>query len=141
MSTPDEIIEVLETLALAYPEKANDKRTLALYLEHLADIPAHLLASAARQHINTSNWFPRIAELRSAARKLAGTPYFESLPERPIDLLAAQAQALEDAFYAHGELDEAAWRKLAAQFERCARPHRAAHTLEKLRRLQARRPG
>ncbi len=136
MSTPAEIIAVLETLALAYPEKANDRRTLALYLEHLADIPAHWLAAAARRHIQTSNWFPRIAELRAAAARLAGTGFFESLPERPVDFLAAQAQALEDAFYAGEALDEADWRSLAGQFERCGRPHRAAHALEKLRRLR-----
>jgi hypothetical protein len=136
MSSPSEILPILETLAAAYPEKAHDKRTLALYLEHLADIPAHWLEAAARRHIDTSNWFPRIAELRRAAAQLAGTGFFESLPERPVDFLAVQSQALEDAFYAGGELDEAAWRRLAAQFERCDRPHRAAHTLEKLARLE-----
>jgi hypothetical protein len=55
----------------------------------------------------------------------------------PVDHLAAEAQALEDAFYRQGRLEADEWERLAAQYERLDRPHRAAHAREKLRRLQA----
>jgi hypothetical protein len=48
---------------------------------------------------------------------------------------AAESIALEDAFYADTHLDPAEWERLALELERRDRPHRAASTREKLRRL------
>ena len=136
MSTPQEMIPILEQLSLAYPEKRLEASTLQVYLEHLDDIPPYLLLAAVRAHIQASGWFPRIAELRALASRLAGTQQFDTLPETPVDRLLLEAQALEDAFYHQGQLDPQAWRSLSARFERCGRHFRAEYTLEKLGRLQ-----
>ena len=135
MSAPQVIIPILEQLSLAYPEKRLEAATLQVYLEHLDDIPPYLLEAAVRAHIQASGWFPRIAELRSLAARLAGTNQFDTLPERPVDRMLLEAQALEDAFYHEGLLDPAEWRALSAKFERCGRHFRAEYTLEKLSRL------
>jgi len=49
----------------------------------------------------------------------------------------AESIALEDAFFNEGRLDPAEWERLAIQFDRLDRPHRANSTREKLRRLQS----
>jgi hypothetical protein len=116
MSTPQEIIPILEQLSLAYPEKRLEAKTLQVYLEHLDDIPPYLLEAAVRAHIQASAWFPRVAELRALAARLAGTSQFDTLPERPLDRLLLEAQALEDAFYHQGQLDPTEWHRLAEMF-------------------------
>jgi len=131
-----EIAAILKTLIDAYPDHRLEKRTLQIYLERLADIPAYLLAAAAQAHIEGSTWFPKIAELRQAAARLANTRDFSSLPPYPVDHLLAEAYALEDAFFYEGRLDPAEWERLAIQFERLDRPYRRDYTREKLRRLQ-----
>ena len=136
MSTPEQMIPILEQLGLAYPDKRLEAATLQVYLEHLDDIPPYLLEAAVRAHIQASGWFPRIADLRALAARLAGTSQFDTLPERPVDRLLLEAQALEDAFYHQGQLDPAAWHKLSEKFERCGRHFRAEYTLEKLGRLR-----
>jgi len=136
MSDQREIAATLKTLIDAYPDHRIEKRTLQVYLERLADIPAYLLAAAAQAHIESSTWFPKISELRQAAARLANTHDFSSLPPYPVDHLLAEAYALEDAFFYEGRLDPAEWERLADKFERVNRPYRADHTREKLRRLQ-----
>jgi hypothetical protein len=127
------VLDVLEMLALAYPDRSPDRQTLQLYLEHLADIPLQLLERAARQHIDSSPWFPRIADLRQLAARLANTSRFDTLPPpATYDVLAAQAEALEQAFYLRGELDEAAWLSVIERFERANRPHRAEWARQRL---------
>jgi hypothetical protein len=143
MTSPAEIAALLKPLADAYPGQPLEKRTLQAYLEHLADLPAWLLEKAVRRHIQTSPWFPKIAELRQHAARLAGTSQFETLDPSPPDphlaeawALIRTAQWLEDAFFHQGRLDPDEWERLAAQFERVERPYRAGYTREKLRRLQ-----
>jgi hypothetical protein len=135
MSAPQEMIPILEQLSLAYPEKRLEAQTLQVYLEHLDDIPPYLLEAAVRAHIQASSWFPRIADLRVLAARLAGTNQFDTLPEKPVDRLLLEAQALEDTFYHQGRLDQAEWEKLSEKFARCGRHCRAEYTLEKLGRL------
>ncbi len=137
MTTPEQIIPVLELLSLAYPDKRLEAATLKVYLENLDDIPIYVLEAAVRAHIQASSWFPRVSDLRAQAARLAGTSLFETLPERPIDRLLEQAFALEHAFYHEGHLDPAEWEALSKMFERSGRIYRAAYTLEKLARLQS----
>ena len=136
MSTDSEILTLLKTLSLAYPERRLEEDAARLYILHLADIPSGLLEQAAHRHIAESPWFPKIADLRRTAAGSANTNDFEAIGP-PIDLLAVEALALEDAFYAEDRLDPAAWDHLAAQFDRIGRPYRADHTRTKLRRLQS----
>lgn len=138
-------LTLLARLYLAYPDKVHDPATVTLYLDSLADIPAWLLERAIQRHIETSEWFPKIADLRRIAARLANTTHFETLlPPHPLERTAleanrliAAAQDLEDAFFYEGRLDPAEWQALSAQFDRLDRPHRAAYTFEKLRRLQS----
>ena len=136
MSPPDQILSILETLSAAYPNRSRDQRTVQLYVERLSDIPVYLLDQAASQHIATSNWFPKIAELRAAAARIAGTSEFHVMGPAPIDTLAAEAFELEQLFWHERTLDPSAWFALADQFERANRPHRAEHTRGKLSQLQ-----
>lgn len=143
-ANPDPL-SLLARLYLAYPEKVHDPATVTLYLDSLADIPTWLLERAIQRHIETSEWFPKIADLRRIAARLANTSHFDTLiPPHPLERTAleafqliAAALDLEDAFFLEGRLDPAEWQALSAQFARLERPHRAAYTLEKLRRLQS----
>ena len=47
------------------------KQTLRLYAQMLGDIPLDLLKQAVLRHINTSKYFPTVAELREAVGTLA----------------------------------------------------------------------
>jgi len=137
MTEVERLLPILSLLSLAYPEKRLNPETIQLYLKYLADIPDYLLEEAVRAHIQSSPYFPRLSELRALAQRLASGRSFKSLPADPVDRLAAEAQALEDAFYETGELEPAAWESLAERFESAERPYRAEHTRAKLRRLRA----
>ncbi len=136
MTAPQELIPILEQLSQAYPEKQLEAETLQVYLDNLDDIPLYVLKAAVRRHIQSSQWFPRVSELRQSAARLAGTSHFESLPPRPIDRLLLEAQALEDAFYHGRTLEPASWQRLAHNFANAGRHFAAEYTLEKLRRLE-----
>jgi hypothetical protein len=135
-NTESLILELLSHLYLAYPQKEQQESTLQLYLKMLADIPIWLLELAIEQIIHTSPFFPKISEIRQVTAQIAGTQRFDQLPREPVDRLAFLAQSLEDDFYHAGRLDPAEWQALAEAFTLADRPHRAEHTLEKLRRLQ-----
>ena len=69
---PDyDILSILQRISHAFPEKPLDEFTLKVYVDELADIPVMLLERAARQHIRTSSFFPRISELRQVADQIA----------------------------------------------------------------------
>jgi len=138
VSDSEAILQVLVTLGQAYPNQGISREGLDIYVHMLADIPVDLLWRAAERHMAESQYFPRIAELRSQAARLAGTDRFASLsPTAAPDLLAIRAQDLEDDFYEDRTLDAQAWLDLADEFERADRPHRALHTRKKLAAFQA----
>jgi len=139
MADSQQIIAVLEALGNAYPRQPISKQTAELYMRFLTDIPGDLLWQVAEHYITTSSYFPRIAELRTLATRLAGTSKFNSLaaPTSSPDTLAYQAQALEDEFYQDRILDPEAWLALAEEFDRLDRPYRADYTRRKLTALQS----
>jgi hypothetical protein len=151
MATTEEVLAVLEVCGRAYPNYPMAKATAEIYVRSLSDIPGGLLRQAAERHIDESIFFPRIAELRGMAARLAGTPRFNSLAREPnqdlgvlrqtprseTDELAYQAQALEEAFTEERRLDPAGWLALAEAFELAGRSHRAEYTRGKLAGLQA----
>ena len=139
MASPLDIQAVLKTLSSAYPDKKHNETTLKLYYELLADIPPRILDKAARLHIRSSVWFPRIAELRQLAARIAGSNDFTSLltSASSKDDLASQALALEQAFYREGCLDSRAWGTLVDKFQRAGRHQRAEHTRQKHIRLES----
>jgi len=132
MATPDQIQKVLETLTLAYPTKNLDKLSLELYFKYLADIPGLILEVAADHHIRASNWFPRIAELHSAAARIGGRDDLADLEPKHSNNLNALAIELEKVFFRDGTFNPNEWGTLAERFERAGRPHRAEHTRRKL---------
>ena len=132
MGTPSDILDNLERLAYAYPGQKLERQTLEVYLEKLADIPGYLLERAVDEHVKSSKWFPRVAELRDTAADLAQTRDFSLLSGEPVDGLRAEALNLEEGFYRDLNLDEAAWRKLAGAFELAGREHAAGHIRHKL---------
>jgi hypothetical protein len=137
MDPAKQILSILESLSIVYPDRHLDERQLELYLLHLCDIPPYVLRAAADFHIQHSPWFPKISELRAAAARLAGTDQFDTLPPVYIDHLLREAVAIEDSFYHEHHLDPAEWHAQSEKFARADRPHRAAYTHEKLARLQA----
>jgi hypothetical protein len=131
-----EILAILDRLNHAYPDKRRDKRTMKVYLDELSDIPAELLHQAASQHIRTSPYFPRIADLRLIAHQLAGTANFASLASPAVDYLDLQAFQLHTAYFQHGVLDPQAWQRLLRQFENVGRSCRAEELRRQLEHIQ-----
>lgn len=135
MARDNEIIPILRRLALAFPGQKLEMETLGIYVARLRDIPGWLLNQTIDQLIESAAFFPKIAEIRETAAKIANTKDFELLPPYLIDKLIEEAQALEDAFYYEKRLEPKEWEDLARRFEEIDRPFRAAYAREKLRRL------
>lgn len=137
MADPQQVLAVLETLSHAYRERRLEKDTVELYMRLLSDIPIYYLQRAAEEHINTCSFFPRIAELRRLAAKIAGVSEPGNLPEYPIDYLAIEASQLEWDFYHEGILDLETWERLIMRFVRTGRYFRAERTRERLEYIKA----
>jgi len=135
MANRDQVLDVLTLLSQAYPEKSRTRDTLELYIQNLADIPFRLLERAALHHIRVSNWFPRIAELRNTAERLAGTSVYPQSQGESENSLAAQAVALERLFYDTGQVEKEPWQMLIRQFELAGRPCRAEYTRQRMERF------
>jgi hypothetical protein len=131
-----EILAVLDRLLHAYPEKRLEKPTLKVYLEELADIPPQLLEQAASQHIRSSPYFPRIAELRQISHQLSGIANFNALAFPPTDHLDLQAFQLHHAFFTLGEFEDHVWQSLIKQFENVGRHYRAEELRQHLSHLR-----
>lgn len=73
MATDNAIKQVLAVLSANYPDHFNKltaeqlRNLRDLYYQALADVDDDTLRAAALRHISTSQWFPKISELRSAA--------------------------------------------------------------------------
>jgi len=127
-----EKLAALNLLLLAYPDRAPQADTLQLYLERLSDIPAWLVRQAVERHIDRSAWFPRIADLRDAAARIARTRDFASVSPYPNHPLSVRAVQLEQAYYEQGELNPREWQRLAEALDQAERPHLAARLRQRL---------
>lgn len=121
MAQRNQILNLIKTLANAYPEKKLERPTYQLYAEALAEVPPYLLEQAVEEHIRNSAWFPRIAELRQRALQIAGVRSFEAAPMRPVDNLRRREVELTRRDVEEGGFDTEAWEALAEEFERCGR--------------------
>jgi len=65
MASRKEVIAVLGKLVAAYPRFQLGKETAELYIEMLSDLDAERLEVGARRYIQTGQYFPTVAELRS----------------------------------------------------------------------------
>lgn len=134
------ILQILNRLVRAYPDRAPAAPTLEIYVESLLGIPAWALEQAAERHISRSNWFPRVAELRGICAEIArqrGALRPEDLPPTPLDYLTWRAYNLEESYYSNHRLDAAEWEALSVQFEQAGRPHRAESTRRRFRSLMS----
>jgi hypothetical protein len=124
---------LFKKLLIAFPDaKRNgvNKETAALYQRKLSDIPDQVLERAIEAYIDNGKWFPKIAELREAARKVAKLPSarFDSVgPGR--DVLLENWITLKDEPF-----DEAAYAALAGKFEQAGRLSRAENILLRAKR-------
>lgn len=132
----DDLRTVLKRLASAYPEKRLDSHSLQVYLDELADIPPALLLQAARRHIRSSVFFPRIAELRRIAEQLSGEANFASLAPPGTDYLELQAAQLDADYFHRDLLSLPAWQQLIRQLDNLGRTCRADELRLRLHHLQ-----
>lgn len=72
MSTNKQILEVLDILTGAFPERALDEKMVHSYQIGLEDLDGNTIIRAATEIIKDGSirFFPRIGELRSLARKI-----------------------------------------------------------------------
>lgn len=95
MRRDEELINILKRLSEAYPGLKGEKGMIEAYLENLRDVPAWLLKKAVKKQTKSSQWFPKVAELRQTAAALAGTSNFIS----PRTTAAPQAVATPSTHY------------------------------------------
>ena len=67
MASRDEVLAVLHYTARAYPRFEPTPSVLGVYVDRLIDIDGAALMAAANRHIDSSKWFPTVAELRQSA--------------------------------------------------------------------------
>ena len=133
MATPNEVLDVIAELNIAYGKELSRAQT-EMYISYLGDVPVGVLKDAAEYCIKHNDWYPKISELRKEVERRAGTENTRSMID--VNQLAAQQLEMEQHFFNTGELDEEAWANVTEQFERLGRTHRAEFMREKLRRLQ-----
>ena len=133
MASAVEIVNSLKQLTHAFPGKEQTRETMELYVEMLADIPGYVLSRAVEEYIAEARWFPKVAELRQAAAKVAGTSSFWELPDTLIDNLRGEAVRLENLHFREGILEESEWMALAEQFDAAGREYGAERIRQKIK--------
>lgn len=84
----DDVATQVARLRAAFPNERMPEETFAVYIEQLGDVEAELLREAVSRVIAESRFFPRIAEVRIAAARLAGL-----LPPTPAEAVALVRRA------------------------------------------------
>jgi len=82
MNLHDEIQQLIN----AYPnfKPPNPDGLLDVYEKNLSDIPDWLLAAAVEEHIRTSRFFPSVAELREASKRISNSKDMQYAAEKEI---------------------------------------------------------
>ena len=72
MATEQEVVSVMRYLSAAYPRREIEPQTVAVYVMQLirSQLPPDALLLAAMNLIDTSEWFPTVAELRAEAARI-----------------------------------------------------------------------
>jgi hypothetical protein len=85
MATSEAIRQVLAILSVEYPDHVNKmspeqlRNLRGLYRETLADLDDETLRAAALRHIASSQWFPKVSELREAAVRVTRQPAIDPM--------------------------------------------------------------
>ena len=83
MATRNEIVTVLQRLDIS-SGTAPDARRCELYIDMLSDIPGDILRQAAKAHIRSSKWYPKISELRELADNIQSANHEVAVSDRLI---------------------------------------------------------
>ncbi len=100
MATKTEILKTMAFLAAAYPDQGQRiapkvlELQNAVYVELLADIAPEDLLAGAKEHIRTSEWFPKISELRRQAEKIRARKFYSQFEAQ--NLLGAGDESGEE---------------------------------------------
>lgn len=109
MSTESDVYDVIAQLMDAYPDWSprNLDATMRSYASMLADLPADALRAAANELIGSSKWFPKISELRAAAKHHA-----DRAADPTVNKIAGYWRSMEDfnCRVLHGEMDLDTWK-------------------------------
>jgi hypothetical protein len=68
--TLDETIRLMAVLAAAFPQVQTTRETVDIYAISLGDIPFDLGMAAVMGLVKTSEWFPKVAEIRGEVSRL-----------------------------------------------------------------------
>jgi hypothetical protein len=85
LATEQAIKQVLAVLSANYPDHVNKlnveqlRNLRDLYQQALADLDDETLRAAALRHISSSQWFPKVSELREAAVRVTHQPAIDPM--------------------------------------------------------------
>jgi hypothetical protein len=82
--------EAMGVLTAAFPNAPVGRETVLVYADMLGDIPEDLLRKAVRRCINTTKFFPTIAEIREAANSIRREAAMEESNRKLLARLSAQ---------------------------------------------------
>ena len=104
----NETIALVAKLVAAFPNREIPAATVKVYVSHLSGISAHLLATAVDELIQTSVFFPTIAELRKAAAqaKLGNVPSAEEAWSEVLSVMRNAGHDFQPEF-SHRAIDRA----------------------------------
>ena len=83
--------KLLNDLMMAFPGNKLSVENLAVYAEYLSDIPEAVLAKAVRNIIVKSTFFPKVAEIRAEAERVA----HETMQKMDRELTSSRVRWLE----------------------------------------------
>jgi hypothetical protein len=139
MATKPEVLKVVQLLVDAFGvDTDRAKQYSNAYPDLLKDIPAPTLIKAAQEWITSQKWFPKVAELRTIARRIeqmgcsAIEEHNRQQSIQDYQFLNMKRQELENRYYQNGELDEDEWFGLIEQYESANRFDGAASIRERL---------
>jgi hypothetical protein len=90
---PSYFAEIMGVLTAAFPNAPISRETVLVYADVLGDIPEALLRKAVRQCLNTSKFFPAIAEIRKAADSIRREATMEKSNRELLARLSAYRRA------------------------------------------------
>jgi hypothetical protein len=119
MANSNDINYILEMLVVAYPNAKIDPKTPDVYEMLLGNLDGHLLRQAASEHIQSSKWFPTIAELVTVVHEL------EMNRPTPPKLQSSRIYSLED-LAVQGQYNAIDWETFAVELDKAGRANMAA---------------
>lgn len=106
----DAVTDLITLLSGAFPERKIDEKLINAYISGLDDLTPSSMVAAGKQLIRTSKYFPRVAEIRAAARAAVGDV-------SGFDNLMADYQEIVDNLYHEPDI----YRDMADRFTRAGR--------------------